>query len=132
MKADLLIISAVLWTAFASAQEVVYDPALHTQQIIDEAQNIAKYVEMVNNQVQQIQQLTAQLQQLEQYNKAFGDPSKLLNVVGVNGLVQDLQHNPIGQTITDLERADDGTAALTYNGNGVYLTIGGTFHTPSG
>ena len=72
----LIILSAVgLFSATAHAQYVVYDPTVNIEQIISQAENIAKYVEMVDNQVQQIQQLTAQLQQLQQYNKAFGDPS---------------------------------------------------------
>ena len=42
----------------ARAQWIVYAPTVHMQQIMDTAQDIAKYVEMINNQVQQIQTLT--------------------------------------------------------------------------
>ena len=42
----------------ARAQWIVYDPTVNIQQILDQAQNIAKYIEMINNQVQQIQTLT--------------------------------------------------------------------------
>jgi hypothetical protein len=114
------------------AQYIVYDPTVNIEQIISQAENIAKYVEMVNNQVQQIKQLTAQLQQLEQYNKAFGDPSKILNVTGIAGLTADLKKTPVAQSLFQLETSNDGSAALTYNGNGLYVQIGGNFTTPSG
>ena len=55
-----IIAGSLLCIASANAQWVVYDPALHTQNIIDEAQNIAKYVQMIDNQVQQINTLTSQ------------------------------------------------------------------------
>src|SRR4051812_6460144 len=100
MNLKLLIALALLWVTNVKAQWVVYDPAVHTQQILDQAQNIVKYVEMVNNQVQQIQQLTEQVQELQKYNKAFGDPAQLLNITGVNGLVQDLRQTTVGKTIT--------------------------------
>jgi hypothetical protein len=132
MKATHLVAIAVLSAGSVNAQWVVYDPTSHAQQIIDQAQDIAKYVEMVNNQVQQIQQLTAQLQELQQYNKAFGDPSRILNVAGVNGLVRDLRQSTVGKTITDLQRIADGVEALTYDANGLYLQIGKSFTTPQG
>jgi hypothetical protein len=47
----LLIFGSLLIAATARAQWVVYDPTVHAQQILDQAQNIAKYVEMVNNQI---------------------------------------------------------------------------------
>ncbi|MCI0537823.1 MAG: hypothetical protein L0Z50_21625 [Verrucomicrobiales bacterium] len=87
---------------------------------------------MVNNQVQQINRLQSQLEQLQQYNKVFGDPSRILSVVGVNGLVNALRHTPVGRTITELQRIADGTATLTYDGNGIYEQIGVTFKTPAG
>ena len=122
----------LLATLPANAQWIVYDPTMNVQQIIDQAENIAKYVQMVDNQVQQIQQLTAQLQQLQQYNKAFGDPSLVVNVTGANSLVSDLQQPPVGQNFTALETGSDGVAAFTYTGNGLYVQIGPTFNTPSG
>lgn len=133
MKAISLVIAAgSLALTTARAQWIVYDPSVHTQQILAQAQNIAKYVEMVNNQVQQINRLQSQLEQLQHYNRAFGDPSRIVSVVGVNGLVGDLRRTPVGQTITDLQRIADGTATLTYDGNGIYERIGVTFRTPSG
>lgn len=131
-KVSIAIAAGLLSVTAVHAQWVVYDPTAHIQQILDQAQNIAKYVEMVNNQVQQINRLQSQLEQLQQYNKAFGDPSRIVSVVGVNGLVSDLRHTPVGQTITDLQRLADGTGTLTYDGNGIYEQIGVTFKTPSG
>src|SRR6266404_5780362 len=58
----------------ARAQWVVYDPSVHTQMILDTAQEIAKYIEMINNQVQQIQSLADQLSEFKHYEELFGDP----------------------------------------------------------
>jgi hypothetical protein len=116
----------------ARAQWVVYDPTVNIEQIISEAENIAEYVDMVDNQVQQISQLGDQLSQLEQYNKAFGDPSQILNITGVSAVTSDLTQTPLGQTISAVENASDGVAALTYDANGLYHQIGATFTTPSG
>ena len=54
-------------TVSARAQWIVYDPTMNMQQIMAQAQNIAKYIEMVNNQVQQIQKLTDQLNEFKHY-----------------------------------------------------------------
>jgi predicted DNA-binding ArsR family transcriptional regulator len=116
----------------ARAQWIVYDPTVNIEQIISEAENIAQFVSMVDNQVQQIQQLTSQLEQLQQYNRAFGDPSQILNITGVSALTSDLTQTPLGQTISAVEQTSDGVAALTYNANGLYHQIGASFSTPSG
>ena len=59
MKKSVIAALLSLTVAFtARAQWIVYDPTMNMQQIMAQAQNIAKYVEMVNNQVQQIQKLT--------------------------------------------------------------------------
>lgn len=126
------ITAAALLGTTCQAQFIVYDPISNVQQILDQAQNIAQYVDMVENQVQQISQLTAQLQQLQQYNKEFGDPSQILNVTGASALTSDLTQTPLGQTISVVENASDGVAALTYDANGLYNQIGATFTTPSG
>ena len=133
MKKPIITLATTAWLgAICQAQLVVYDPISNIQQILAEAENIAQFVNMVDNQVQQIQQLTAQLQQLQQYNKAFGDPSQILNVTGVSGLTADLTQAPLGQTITAVETASDGVAALTYDAGGLYHQIGTAFATPSG
>lgn len=133
MKKIIAITFVILPLAFSTyAQWIVYDPAMHTQQIINEADNIAKYIQMVDNQVQQISQLTAQIQQLQQYNKEFGDPSQILHVTGVSAVTADLTQTPLGQTISALEKVSDGATALTYDANGLYHQIGATFNTPSG
>jgi hypothetical protein len=87
---------------------------------------------MIDNQVQQINTLTSQLQQLEQYNAAFGDPSKVLTVTGVSGLVADLDHPTVGQSMIQIQVAATGTEALDNDGNGLYHNVGETFTTPSG
>ena len=51
MKKLIAIIAVALPLAFsARAQWIVYDPTMNAQQIINEAQSIAKYVQMINNQ----------------------------------------------------------------------------------
>ncbi|MGH7973061.1 MAG: hypothetical protein ACREIC_30455, partial [Limisphaerales bacterium] len=133
MKTSLAIaVAGLLVTLPVRAQWVVYDPIMNVEQILAQAENIAQYVQMVDNQVQQISQLSSQLQQLQQYNKAFGDPSLVVNVNGANALVSDLQQPVVGQNIATLEMGSDGAEALTYNGNGLYVQIGTTFTTPSG
>jgi hypothetical protein len=133
MKKLIIIAAVVMPLAFsASAQWIVYDPTMNAQQIRAEAQNLAQYVKMVQNQVQQISQLTAQLNQLEQYNKEFGDPSKILNVTGVSALTADLAQTPLGQTISAVEKSANGVAALSYDASGLYHRIGATFTTPTG
>jgi hypothetical protein len=130
----LIAIVAITWSlAFsARAQWVVYDPTVNIEQILSETENLAEYVDMVDNQVQQITQLGDQLSQLQQYNQAFGNPSQILNVTGVSALTSDLTQTPLGQTISAVEQTADGTAALTYDANGLYHEIGATFTTPSG
>jgi len=122
----------LLLTTSAPAQWVVYDPAVHTQQILDEAQDIAKYVQMIDNQIQQINTLTSQLNELQKYNRAFGNPAALVNIAGVDGLVSDLTKATVGQTIEQLQSNSRGTDAMTYNANGLYHNIGVTFTVSSG
>jgi uncharacterized phage infection (PIP) family protein YhgE len=128
----LLIAGALVSQATAIAQWVVYDPTVHSQQIVDQAQNIAKYVEMINNQIEQINTLTSQLQELQNYNKAFGDPAKLLDISGVKGLVRELRKGELGQSIGHVQQMARGFDAMTHNANGLYHSIGTSFRTPSG
>jgi len=126
------IISSVLCVASVRAQMVVYDPVNNIQSILNQVENVAKYVEMIQNQIQQITTLKSQLHELEHYNEIFGDPSKVLSLPSVNGLIQDLQNTGVGQAIGDLQNLADGVAALKYDANGLYHNIGETFQTPNG
>jgi hypothetical protein len=128
----IVIATALLCAASSRAQYVVYDPALHTQNIINEAQNIAKYVQMIDNQIQQISTMTSQLQQLQQYNQVFGNPSQILNLAGLTGLITDLQNTGVGQAVGQLENLAQGVDALQYDANGLYHNVGTTFTTPDG
>ena len=132
MKKLLITIAITIVGASSHAQWIVYDPTVNIEQIISQAENIAQFISMVDNQVQQIQQLSDQLQQLQQYNKAFGDPSQILNITGVSALTADLTKTTVGKTISAIEQTSDGVAALTYDANGLYNQIGATFSTPSG
>ncbi|HTS18512.1 MAG TPA: hypothetical protein VMP11_13140 [Verrucomicrobiae bacterium] len=133
MKRILIAIAAALLSAAPSrAQYVVYDPTMNMQQIIDEAQSIAKYVQMIDNQVQQINTLSSQLQQLQQYNAAFGNPAQILTLAGFTGLITDLQDAGVGQPLGILEGLSQGINALQYDANGLYHNVGVTFTTPNG
>jgi hypothetical protein len=133
MKRILIVIAvSLLGAASSRAQYVVYDPTLHTQNIINQAANIAKYVQMIQNQIQQINTLTSQLNELQHYNQVFGNPSQILNLAGFTGLITDLHHTGVGQTIGQLENLAQGIDALNYDANGLYHNIGETFRTPNG
>jgi P-type conjugative transfer protein TrbJ len=110
MKKLLITIAIAIVGASSHAQWIVYDPTVNIEQIVSEAENIAQFVSMVDNQVQQITQLSDQLQQLQQYNKAFGDPSQILNVTGISALTSDLTQTPLGETISTVEQSANGVA----------------------
>ena len=114
MKKLITIIALALPLAFsARAQWIVYDPAMHTQQIVDEAQDIAKYVQMINNQVQQINTLTSQLTEFKNYEAVFGNPSKVLLSM-VAPLETDLKNLEPNLNLEYLVAAANGSSALTY------------------
>ena len=130
MKKLIVVVLIALPLAFsARAQWVVYDPAMHTQQIIDEAQDIAKYVQMINNQVQQINTLTSQLTEFKNYEAVFGNPSKVV-LSTVAPLNADLQKLEPGRNLENLVASANGNSALTYNNSGLYNTVGTSFQTP--
>src|ERR1700691_1515979 len=116
MKKLITIVAIALPVAFtANAQRVVYDPIVNIEQILNEAENIAEYVDMVDNQVQQITQLGSQLQQLENYNQAFGNPASDVNITGTSAVTSDLTQTPLGLSISTVENNSDGTGAFTYD-----------------
>ncbi|MGD0207487.1 MAG: hypothetical protein ABSC89_07780 [Verrucomicrobiota bacterium] len=115
----------------ARAQWIVYDPTMNVQQIIDEAKNIAEYVQMIDNQVQQIQTLTSQLSEFKNYESLFGNPSKVVLSM-VAPLEADLKSLEPGLNLENLVANADGSYALTYNDSGIYTTVGVSFQTPGG
>lgn len=133
MKRMLIVIAVSLLCAASSrAQYIVYDPTSNIQNIMNQAVNVAKYVQMIQNQVQQITTLTSQLNELQHYNQIFGDPSKIIDLAGFTGLVTDLQNTGVGQAIGSLQNLSQGIDALRYDASGLYHNIGETFTTPSG
>jgi hypothetical protein len=132
MKFIVSITTLLVAASLANAQVVVIDPTAIAHNQANHVVDLAKYVEMVNNQIRQINTMTQELQQVTAYVKAFGDPSKLLNIVGANQLIGSLQQTGVGQTLTQLQRSTNGLQALQYNGNGLYQSLGQTFTTPSG
>ena len=115
----------------ARAQWIVYDPTVTIEQIISQAENIAKYVTMIDNQVQQIQTLTSQLTEFKHYEDLFGDP-KAVALSMVPALNADLQKLEPGKNLDNLLSIADGNYALTYNESGIFQTVGQTFTTPGG
>jgi len=110
---------------------VVYDPAVHTQQILDTAQEIAKYIEMINNQVQQITTLQNQLTSLNHYIDLFGDPSNIKLNTAVT-LATDLLKAETGQNLNVLISGARGEDALTYTGSGLYVNVRPSYNTVNG
>ena len=118
-------------TVSARAQWIVYDPTMNLQQIMAQAQNIAKYIQMIQNQVQQIQTLTDQLNEFKHYESLFGDPKAVL-LSTVQPLIGDLKKTELGQTLTTLENTISTTDAMLYSASGLFESIGTTFTTPNG
>jgi hypothetical protein len=115
----------------ARAQWIVYDPAMNVQQILDTAQEIAKYVTMIENQVQQIQTLTDQLNEFKHYEDLFGNPQSVV-LSTVQPLIGDLQKTELGQTLNSLESTINTSDAMLYNAGGLFASVGTTFTTPDG
>ena len=132
MKKLIAIIAVALPLAFsARAQWIVYDPTMNVQQILDQAENLAKYVQMIDNQVQQIDTLTSQLSEFKNYESLFGNPSQVVLSM-VPALNSDLQSIEPGLSLENLVANADGNIALTYNNSGIYATVGTSFQTPRG
>ncbi len=133
MKKLITAIAVALPMAFcAQAQDsIVYDPIMNIEQILDEAENLAKYAIMIDNQVQQIETLADQLSEFKHYENLFGDPSQVLLSM-VSPLESDLQSLEPGLNLDNLVANADGTSALNYNDSGIYATVGTSFQTPGG
>jgi membrane-associated HD superfamily phosphohydrolase len=132
MKRLIAIAAVAMPLAFsARAQWIVYDPTVNIEQIVSQAENIAKYIEMIDNQVQQINTLTSQLSEFKNYESLFGNPSQVALSM-VPALNSDLQSLEPGLNLENLVANADGSAALTYNDDGIYATVGVSFQTPGG
>jgi hypothetical protein len=115
----------------ARAQWIVYDPTVNIEQIVSQAEDIAKYVQMIDNQVQQITTLGNQLSEFKNYESLFGNPSQVVLSM-VAPLKADLQSLEPGKNLENLVSSADGNYALTYNDSGLYATVGASFQTPGG
>jgi hypothetical protein len=126
-----LILLAIPLASTVRAQYIVYDPTMNIQQILDQAENLAKYVQMIENQVQQIQTLTDQLNEFKNYEAVFGNPSKI-TLSMVPTLATDLRQVEPNKNLEDLLTIADGAYALGYNESGIFHTVGQSFTTPGG
>ena len=132
MKKLIAIMAVALPLAFsARAQWIVYDPTVNIEQIVSQAEDIAKYVQMIDNQVQQITTLGNQLSEFKNYESLFGNPSKVVLSM-VAPLNADLQSIEPGVNLENLVANANGSSALTYNDSGIYATVGTSFQTPGG
>lgn len=114
---------AVVLVVDLNAQMVVEDPIAIAQDAVNQAINLAKYVEMVNNQIQQIETMTKELEQVTAYTEAFGDPSKLLNIAGADELISRIGNFESGSKLVDLQQSASGSEALKNTSNGLYSAI---------
>ena len=129
---SIVLLSVSLRALPTCAQVVVTNPISDILSQTQHVEDIAKTLQMINNQVQQINTLMQQLQQIQTYVKAFGDPPKLPQITGADSLVSSLKSSGVGQTIGQLQQAASGVAALQYDANGLYQSLGTTFTTPGG
>ena len=132
MKLILTLALLIATAPLLSAQVVVTNPISDVLSEEMHLEDLTKWVQSIENQVQQINTLTQQLQQVQAYVKAFGDPEKLLNIVGADQLISSLQQSGVGQTIGELQQLATGVQALQNNANGLYQSLGTTFQTPGG
>jgi hypothetical protein len=121
----------LLFATQVRAQWTVYDPAVHTQTILNGAQEIAKFVEVVNKQVQQITVLTEQVNEFKKYEALFGNPSKVI-LNQVRPLIDDLRKTELGETLTSLQGTADAGQAMVHTARGLYRSVGAQFTTPGG
>lgn len=131
MKPFFILAGVLTGMASAHAQWTVYDPAVHTQQLISTAQEVAKFVEMIGNQVRQLRTLEQEVSTLQGYVSLFGNPASV-RPASAPELRQFLELPEVGQQLSDLLEAADPRAAMTDNGNGVFQAIGTKFLTPGG
>ena len=115
----------------AHAQWTVYDPAVHTQQIVGTAQQIAKFVQIIGHQVSQIEQLKDQVKTLHHYVDLFGDPASI-EPESIGVLAADLGRPEVGQTLGELQGAAEAEDAMIETAHGLYRAVGETFSTPGG
>lgn len=113
------------------AQVIVEDPIAIAQDALNQAVNLAKYVEMVNNQVQQLDTMRQELEQVTAYTQAFGDPASLVEITGANHLIDSTRNFQSGSSLGELRQMASGEASISYTGDGLYtpvapLRIGGS------
>jgi len=131
MKKFLVIVAALFTGVSTPAQWAVYDAALHTQQVLSSAKEIAKFVEMIGNQVKQLKAIEEDVATLHHYVDLFGTPG-LVKLPSAPRLTQLLQTAEVGQGIVNLITAADPRAAMQDLGHGLFTAVGTTFLTPQG
>lgn len=131
MKKFLVLVATLLTGVSTRAQWAVYDAALHTQQILSSAKEIAKFAEMIGNQVKQLKAIEEDVATLHHYVDLFGTPG-LVKLPSASDLTQFLKKPEVGMAIGDLITAADPRAAMNDLGHGLFSAIGTTFLTPEG
>ena len=131
MKPVLFAFGLVCAVPSAFGQWTVYDPAVHKQQILSTAQEVAKMVEMIGNQVKQLKVLQDELVTLRYYVDQFGQPGAV-RPAAAGALASELERREIGLALGTLIAAIDPLAAMTDDGGGVFHAVGEKFETPAG
>ena len=108
-----LALLALLFASAASAQFVVVDPAI-----------LAQVIQQVTNTLDQLQQLRTEVQRL-------GDPAAV-KLDLARRLQTQLQQMGVGRTLDEVQAAASGSAALAYDGNGLYRPPGAIILTSDG
>ena len=131
MKRTLLTLTVLSVTAVSQAQWTVYDPTLHSHQILTSAKEMAKFVEMIGNQVRQLRAIEEDVNTLRHYVNLFGSPASV-KAPSATDLTQLLEKKEVGHVPRELLEASDPAAAMMHEGHGVFNPVGTAFVTPGG
>lgn len=122
-KTILLALAALLPFAQPTRAITVWDPGLASLTQANHLKEITQFLEMVGNQVEQLKTLQSQLEQVTEYVDRFGDPESLLDITGVDQLLDDLKFEGLGKNTTELRKSASGESAINYDGGGIYKKV---------
>lgn len=115
----------VTCTPCAHGYLLVEDIPSLTTNIINEIKNYAQYVIQSAHQVTQITNQYTQI--LNEYTQLarFGNPQYYVNLLNLNEYTATVGNlvQGVGQTVSQIEQAADGVAALGYTANGLYQDL---------
>ncbi len=98
----------------------------YVQQVLHEANQqtqILKQVEQITQLYEQIEQLYTQIAQMDDYLERFGDPESILDLAGIDGLLDELRRSTGGLDIEARLPEITGEGIFGFDGHGVYRPI---------